>query len=462
MRVRVVMTAVVMLLVGAGTGSMGVAWGVSPHRLPSGPIIADSDIDNGGRSCSTATDPMLVLGYLANRLEAFGTDATLTTPSASQYTFAIWPVDDPAAETDIVDNTSSGSLGRATVPAGFEVSGSTYAWHVKMSDDNGTSPWSSTCLFTYDGSPPPMPTVTSPNFAENSDTWGPIGELAQFTFSGGGNPDIAGFRYGWGNLGVEACSSSGVQGQLVCADPLTWPDVVPADTPGGTATVALTPPYAGAPTLSVEAIDRAGNVSATVTYQISVPFSAPTITQINPPACGSQLQVSFTSHDGVTGVIGYSYSLDYGTPVYVSADSRGTTQAKIAVTRDNYIVIAHSVSANGFHSSDGYLYFVVDPQPTVTANVYVNSGQPVGGVGVTDTFTFTPPYDGHEVSGYEYRFTGGPSGIAPADPNTQNGSLTWAPTRPGPQTLTVSAINADSAGTSCALTYPFTVASGHH
>ena len=99
--------------------------------------------------------------------------------------------------------------------------------------------------------------------------------------------------------------------------------------------------------------------------------------------------------------------------------------------------------------------------PTVSANVYVTSGQPVGGVGISDTFSFTPPFVEGLVSAYRYSFLGGASGTVPADFGG-NGSLTWSPGRPGPTTLTVTAIASDGSALSCPLTYSFVVATAHH
>lgn len=456
MRARAIFGTAVLLV---GLATPAVALAAPPPPPPSGPIIVS--VDNGGRACSTTASPPLVLGAFANLLEAYGTDATPTMTGTTQYAFAIWPVADPTAETDIVDTTVSGQRGWVTVPDGVEIDGGTYAWHVRMTDDNGTSPWSTTCVFAYDATPPPAPTVSSSNFPPYQQGAGPIGQLAQFTFSGGGNTDVAGFLYGWGGeLPVPVCSYSGPQGQLVCPDPLSASDVVRADQPGGTASVSLSPPDAGPQTMSVEALDAAGNISSPpVSYEIYVPFSGPTITQLSAaPICGNELQVEFAPHDGVTGVTAYWYSVNSAPPVKVAANSDGTAQAKITVSSDSFLLSATSESANGFGSSPGYLPLSVNPQPTVSANVYVDSGQPVGGVGVADTFTFGPPFDGNVVSGYRYRFTGGASGVVAADPSTESGSLSWAPTRPGPQTLTVSAVNADGSGTSCPLSYSFTVA----
>lgn len=52
------------------------------------------------------------------------------------------------------------------------------------------------------------------------------------------------------------------------------PTIVDAPTLGAAATVAFAPTSAGSQRLSVEAIDRAGNVSDTRSYRFTVPFAA--------------------------------------------------------------------------------------------------------------------------------------------------------------------------------------------
>lgn len=76
-----------------------------------------------------------------------------------------------------------------------------------------------------------------------------------------------------------------------------------------------------------------------------------------------------------------------------------------------------------------------------------------------DHFTFSPPYDGHQVVSYQYRLPNGPPRTVAADPNSQTATVQFTPTHAGAQTLTVQSINGDAPGGSCQASYTFVVAS---
>jgi hypothetical protein len=77
------------------------------------------------------------------------------------------------------------------------------------------------------------------------------------------------------------------------------------------------------------------------------------------------------------------------------------------------------------------------------ADVYVDNGQPVGGVGVTGTFTFSPPIGWTEVSGYQcsFDFFGEPTFVA-AGPDGR-ATISWAPEFSGGTYLKVVAVRPD-------------------
>jgi hypothetical protein len=447
---------VVLLAAGATVASL-----LTPaSALAGGPAIDTSSLMNGGQPCSVSTAP--VLGYFASQLQVLGTDPNPSQDSQYHFTFAIWPQSDPRVVTAFsTTNYNIGQLARGQVPDGTLSSGSSYSWHVQLSDTNGTSPWSQTCTFSYDATAPQPPTISSGNYPP--DTVGPVGQQAQFTFDGNADPDTAGFSWAWGDtLPVPVCSYSGPQGQLICPDPLSVPGVIRADSAGGTATLVSNPPHDGPIDLTVAAVDRAGNESARVTYRTFVPYSGPTVTVTSSqPTCGTKLTVSFAPHAGVTGVLSYTYTvqgINGDQPVTVRADRAGKASATVDVSSQPYAITATSLSSNGFRSSVGYAGLDVNPQPTISSDVYQNSGQPTGGVGVPGTFTFSPPFDGHQVSGYRYRLPNGNHGTVTADPNSQTATVPFTPTHAGAQTLTVQSINGDAPGGSCQASYKFVVA----
>jgi len=422
--------------------------------------IDSSSMYNGGRPCATG-DPLPTLGYFANILQAAGSDTTGTF-STYTFTFQLWPTATPAEVSTITSTTFGTSLATGRVPASALVSGNAYSWRINVSDGTATSPWSQTCGFNYDTTAPAAPTVTS-NYPPDSST-GPLGQLAQFTFDGGGDLDVAGFQYAWGGvLSVPGCESSGPQGQLVCPDALTQSGVVKATAPGRSATVSLNPPGAGPQELTVISIDVAGNISTRVSYQLFVPSSSPTVSIVGPQAiCGSTATVKFLPHAGVAGITSYNYVMDSidspSLSATVPAKRDGTATVTVPVTPQNYFLNATSTSGNGFTSSAGYVSLDVNPQPTVEADVYASNGLPVGGIGVPGTFTFSPPSDGNWVSQYTYQFSHGKTHTVTADPNWARATVQWTPKDAGPQTLTVRSVNADGSGSSCKLTYTFIVA----
>lgn len=421
------------------------------------PAIDGTSLVNGGKACATSA-PLPTLGYFGDTLQAART-ATSTSTSSYSFTFELWPSSDPTSVTDVSATTYGSSLlATGNVPAAALTSGTTYSWRVNVSDGTSTSPWSATCSFQYDATPPPAPTVTS-NYPQN--TWGPLGQPATFTLSGGGNPDVGGFLYTWGyDLPLPACSYSGPLNELDCPDFLTQPDVIKPTTPGGTATLTLNPPGSGPQTLTVASLDAAGNMSQPpVRYQIMVRSAAPTVTVLGSQAiCGNNVRVSFAPHPGVDNVVSYSYALDYGKTTTVRADAHGTATAVIPVTADSSMLKATSTSKSGFTSDPSYTILDINPQPFVQADLYLNDGQPAGGIGVPGTFTLSPPWDGTWPSSYTYRFSDDAPKTVAADPGDYSAVIHWTPKRSGAETLTVTSNNADGSGSSCAMQYMFNVA----
>jgi hypothetical protein len=177
--------------------------GLSAQAAGSGPAIDDASMYNGGHQCSTSTAPPLTVGYFAPQLEAAGSDSGATGHSFG-YTFEIWPAADPAAVTDVhVNTTSTSRAAHATVPDGVLADAATYTWRVQLSDPNGTSDWSRSCVFRTDFTSPAAPDLTSPNFP--LDQWGPAGKDVKFTVTPHG-PDVVGYVYSWLiPLGVYGC-----------------------------------------------------------------------------------------------------------------------------------------------------------------------------------------------------------------------------------------------------------------
>jgi hypothetical protein len=431
-------------------------------QAAAGPAIDNTSLTNGGKPCS-ATTPPVVLGYFGPLLEAAGSDDAYS--PGFDYTFSIWPLTDPAAVRSVsVHGYSSGQLVHAQLPDDVLVDGHSYAWRVQLRTSNGTSPWSQACTFSYDNTSPATPAVSSANYPRFGEGQSPVGEFAQFTFDSGGDPDTVGFYYAWTqDLPSYACSFGGPLGQLVCPDIFADSNTVRVASPGGSASVTLPPVSDGPQTLSVVAMDVAGNRSPAVQYQTFVPWSGPTVSVAGGrPICGGSgsARVVFAPNPGLTtGVSSYTYTVDGNPAVTVPAGANGTAKVWMKDVRESAWLQVTSLSTNGFRSGQGYLFLDVNPQVSVYSSGYPNSGQPVGGVGVLGQFRFSPPYtDGSAPTSFSYRFPDGPVKTVPADEFSGDASVQWAPVHAGQQTMTVQAMNADGSPASCTTSYTFTVA----
>ncbi|MFD8425651.1 LamG domain-containing protein [Streptomyces sp. NPDC059466] len=148
---------------------------------------------------------------------------------------------------------ASGSVFRWTVPddvpAFTEVS-----WRVRGFDGKSWGPWSSdgergSCAFVYDTEAPAKPSVSSPEYPDDTQNWHDgVGAYGTFTVDSTSD-DVESYLYTF--LGERQQT------------------VRPAE-PGGPVVLRWMPRSSGVKSLSVQAVDRAGNVSAPLTHQFRV------------------------------------------------------------------------------------------------------------------------------------------------------------------------------------------------
>ena len=134
------------------------------------------------------------------------------------------------------------------VPAFTEVS-----WRVRAGDGTLWGPWSSDggsgpCEFVYDNEAPAKPSVSSPEYPDDRRWHDGVGVYGTFTVDSTSDDTVA-YRYDF--LG----------GPRMTAVP---------DDPGGPVVLRRLPQSERVEQLEVQAVDRAGNVSGTVTYQFRV------------------------------------------------------------------------------------------------------------------------------------------------------------------------------------------------
>ncbi|OZV79629.1 hypothetical protein CA850_16265 [Micromonospora echinospora] len=425
------------------------------------PTVDNARLYNGGFPC-TQLKPYPRIGGTAHVIQVVGNDADDSDQRALRTEVALWPTGDSAART--VFTSEHGSAGRANtirLPEGTLVDGQTYAWQARVGDGADLSAWSKKCYFRYDATRPPTPTVTSSNYPRwEGSAQTPKGVPGIFTFSGNGKKDVAGFEYSWSGLGVPGvCEYSGDAGQLVCRDPFSRPNTVRADTPGGTATVSLSPTGSGPQRLTVRALDSAGNASAEHVYEVFVPSAEPEVTVENgPPVWGQEILLRFRPRDGVTGVVEYEVVLDSGEAETRTAEEDGTAYFRFTATDvDGHQVKVRSRSGNGFVSPWTTWSHVFLPWPGVRSEVYPSTGEPSGGVGVPGSFTFSRPPGGTDVTAYRYAFDDAEPTEVAADANGE-ATITWTPSTSGWCTLTVYAVRADGSQYDYANWYSFQVA----
>ncbi|MGY0233186.1 hypothetical protein [Longispora urticae] len=421
------------------------------------PTVDGTHLFNGGRPCADKA-PFPVLGGFAGMLQAVGKDADAQ--DYLRHEFAVWPADDPAARTvATADYGRSGWVNTVNLAEGVLVSGRTYSWQVRVGDGQDTSAWSRTCTFAFDNVAPPAPTLTS-SYPTGGEEGPPPGVPGVFTFSGGGNPDVAGFEYTWGSVfSVPGCSVSGDAGQLECAaDPLAGHQIVRATTPGGTAAVTLSPPDSGPQRLMVRSVDRAGNRSSEhATFEVWMPWTDPQVTATGTPEWGEQVTLRFAPGAGVTGVTSYEYQINSGESRQATAGADGTaTITFLAENSNGYSVRVRSHSSNGFVSTEANWSHYFYPWPGVRSDIY-GQWEPAGGVGVAGTFTFSRPPGWTTVHEYRYSFNGGPELTVAAGPDGR-ASVTWTPTESGGAYLDVYAFRPDGSQSDYGNFYEFTVA----
>ncbi|KOX15342.1 hypothetical protein ADK67_41585 [Saccharothrix sp. NRRL B-16348] len=426
------------------------------------PSIVDQHRYNGGLACATtAPYPRVNQHFVA--LEALPADPDPGDQEGSGLTvdFALWPQDDPAARTEQrVQYADTDRVARVQYPAALFADGRAYSWQARVADGVDTSAWSGPCHFTADAVNPPAPAVTSANYPLDESGWAPVGEPGVFTFDGGGDPDVAGFEWTWGQFSVPGCTY-GELNRLICADPFTGRNTVRADRPGGTATANLTPPGSGPIRLAVRTVDAAGRRSEPVSFRIYVPGSSPAVSVVGgPPRFDQDVTLKFTPHADVAArTVDFTYQLDGQEQRVVQAGPDGTATVTFRADRENgHRVTVRSRSDNGWTSDEGSWSLDFPKWPGVTSEVYPSDGEPHGGAGVAGTFTFTPPPTWSEVAAYRYSFdwtephtevAAGPDGTA---------TITWAPPAPGWYSLSVYAVRPDGTVSTYDATYSFGVA----
>ena len=223
---------------------------------------------------------------------------------------------------------------------------------------------------------------------------------------------------------------------------------VPAG-PDGTATVTATFPVPGTPSIVVRSFTTSGLAGVFDWFALVVD---------TPDVSWDGAALHFRPHRAATAH--YRYSLNGGDRVQVDADSNGQATVPLNLPDGPYDVNVMSVDADGTLSSGSASFqFRIRnnaPAPTVTSNVYGNSPEPAGGIGVPGTFFLTTGADLFEIESFLLVLNDGPETVVWADFDG-SAQTVLTPDRSGTNTLTVRARYYDG-GITQPTTFTFEVA----
>ncbi|GGM25807.1 DNRLRE domain-containing protein [Dactylosporangium sucinum] len=229
--------------------SFGTNAGISVQYNRAPNVPANVRID--GRACGAG--PLFVTGTQPLvQVQVSDPDPVPMVGDGTTLQLAAWPVGDPAQRTEWGGGFGYGTWTSTTIlPGGILTDDGTYALSGQATDRHGaTSAWSEPCLLVLDRvGPADAPLVSSATYPAGTASGGP-GVPGTFTFDANGDTEVTGFMWGTILTGTYA--------------------YVPADAPGGTATITYTPPVAGDVVLVVDSVDRAGNHSPRAEYGFAV------------------------------------------------------------------------------------------------------------------------------------------------------------------------------------------------
>ncbi|MFI9640506.1 IPT/TIG domain-containing protein [Micromonospora sp. NPDC051925] len=350
------------LAIGCGTV---VGANVTPAAADVGGPTA---LTTAGQACATqAPGPYLSPDRLNDAhavvLQGSWTDASQS--ADPQADFQVWDVtrpDEPQQWRDGVDQRNNRVYIQLEDPA-RQLDGVTYAWRVRVLDGAATSPWSDTCYFTLDRTGGPAPAVASTKYPSGNweNAGGEVGVAGDFVFTSASD-DTVSYRYRFysGETGGDDDYST-----------------VPATSLGGPATVAWTPEGASHHSVTVYALDRAGNWSDRTVYEFWVRETRPSVFSSAYPDWSTNLDYgvgvpgAFEFTANVPGTRSFAWRIDGGGPSgSVAADADGKATAMIAPTRvGRQTMYVRSITSDGTTHPERAYTFVVDNAPRVTGDV---------------------------------------------------------------------------------------------
>jgi hypothetical protein len=336
-----------------------------------GPAFAAADgptsLTTAGKACAaTAPGPYLSPERLndAHAVVLGGSYDTSTWGADSTAHFQVWDVTTPDSPQDWSDGVSesSGTIAVQLEDPSRQLDGVTYAWRARITDGTDTSSWSDTCYFTVDRNGGPAPTVASDEYPAGGwdDPHGEVGRPATFTFTAASDDTVAYQYHFYGD-------TDGGEDKTVQAAGL-----------GGPASITWTPTQTSYNSLTVYAIDRAGNYSDRRDYDFAVRETRPSV--FSPVYQGGNQGANLDYNVGVPGEFDFTsnvpdtasfvWHIDADGPSGTTdADADGKATVMIAPTRagEQTLYVRSVVRDGSTHPEQAYVFFV-DNGPKVTGD----------------------------------------------------------------------------------------------
>ena len=279
--------------------------------------------------------------------------------------FQVWDVAEPDHPHDWSDRggAAGGRLLVQLEDPSRQLDGVTYGWKVRLVDGSKSSPWSDTCYFTVDRSGGAAPAVTSADYppGDGDHPSGEIGTPGSFTFTPADH-DAVSYQYDFYADGTSEPAQT-----------------VPAPRLGGPVTISWTPRAAGYTSLTVRAIDRAGNYSERQDYTFSVRETRPavfsTAFQEMPGYGDLEYNVGvpgeFTFDATVADTTSFVWHVDEDGPSGTAdAGPDGKAAVMIAPARAGHQTLyVRSVTRDGAPHPERAYRFYVDNGPKVTGDI---------------------------------------------------------------------------------------------
>jgi hypothetical protein len=347
-----------------GIGAAGL--NVAPAFAADG---GPTELTTAGQPCTTASPGPYLSPTRLNDAQAvvlrgnYDTSVWGADPDAD---FQVWDTAHPDQPQDWSDRggASNGKVLVQLEDPARQLDGVTYAWKVRVTNGSDASPWSDTCFYTVDRVGGPAPAVTSTDYPSGWDPSGEIGSPGSFTFTPASD-DTVSYTYSFWD-GVDSGSSTGDQ-------------TVPAAQLGGPATISWKPRTAGSASLTVRAIDRAGNSSEPQYYSFTVRETRPSVFSAayqNSEGYGDLnynvgVPGRFEFSSNVADTSSFTWHIDQDGPSgNVDADSAGKASAMIAPTKSGHQTLyVRAITADGAPHPEQAYPFYVDNGPRVTGDV---------------------------------------------------------------------------------------------